>query len=149
MTTTSYIDSTVAAATASAVDAVLAVSGLAAIPTSAYSALGEPLWQSRRPARRNAYIDVGGRRRGLLGRCRYSGDLQTALPADRHEPGASRPSSASGLPDGGSGNPSAFTYTIPNLTPGASYNVQLDFAEIYYGSAGQRQTEETSREYRC
>ena len=31
-----------------------------------------------------------------------------------------------------------FTYTIPNLTPGGSYNVRLDFAEIYWNAAGQR-----------
>ncbi len=31
-----------------------------------------------------------------------------------------------------------FTYTIPNLTPGASYTVRLDFAEFYWSSAGQR-----------
>ncbi|MBA2286320.1 MAG: coagulation factor 5/8 type domain-containing protein [Ktedonobacteraceae bacterium] len=31
-----------------------------------------------------------------------------------------------------------FTYTIPNLTPGASYTVQLDFAETYWTQAGQR-----------
>jgi hypothetical protein len=27
---------------------------------------------------------------------------------------------------------------VPNLTPGASYTVRLDFAEIYWNSAGQR-----------
>jgi hypothetical protein len=31
-----------------------------------------------------------------------------------------------------------FTYTIPNLTPGATYTVRLHFAEIYWGAAGQR-----------
>ena len=31
-----------------------------------------------------------------------------------------------------------FTYTIPNLTPGASYAVRLHFAEIYWNAAGQR-----------
>ena len=31
-----------------------------------------------------------------------------------------------------------FTYTIPNLTAGANYTVRLDFAEIYWNSAGQR-----------
>ncbi len=35
-------------------------------------------------------------------------------------------------------NPSSFSYTIPNLIPGASYNVRLDFAEIYYPAAGDR-----------
>ncbi len=29
-----------------------------------------------------------------------------------------------------------FTYTIPNLTPNTSYNVQLDFAEPYWGING-------------
>ena len=29
-----------------------------------------------------------------------------------------------------------FTYTIPGLTPGASYNVRLDFAEEYWTAAG-------------
>jgi hypothetical protein len=33
----------------------------------------------------------------------------------------------------------AFTYTIPNLTPGASYLVRLHFAEIYFSQPGQRE----------
>lgn len=33
----------------------------------------------------------------------------------------------------------ASTYTIPNLTAGASYTVNLHFAEIYYNAIGQRQ----------
>ena len=32
-----------------------------------------------------------------------------------------------------------FTYTIPNLIPGAAYTVRLHFAEIYWTQAGQRQ----------
>jgi hypothetical protein len=31
-----------------------------------------------------------------------------------------------------------FTYTIPNLTPGASYDVEMHFAENYWTSAGKR-----------
>ena len=31
-----------------------------------------------------------------------------------------------------------FTYTLPNLTPGASYTLRLHFAEIYWSSSGQR-----------
>src|SRR5262249_32661267 len=31
-----------------------------------------------------------------------------------------------------------FTYTVPGLTPGASYTVRLHFAEIFWTSAGQR-----------
>lgn len=31
-----------------------------------------------------------------------------------------------------------FTYTMPNLTPGASYVVRLDFAEIYWNAANKR-----------
>ena len=31
-----------------------------------------------------------------------------------------------------------FTYTIPGLTPGGSYNVRLDFAEEYWTTAGSR-----------
>ena len=33
----------------------------------------------------------------------------------------------------------AFTYTIPNLTPGAIYTVNLHFAEIYWTAAGKRE----------
>jgi hypothetical protein len=32
-----------------------------------------------------------------------------------------------------------FTYTIPNLTAGASYTVNLNFAEIYWTAAGDRE----------
>jgi len=32
-----------------------------------------------------------------------------------------------------------FTYTIPGLTAGASYNVRLDFAEEYWTTAGSRE----------
>ena len=32
----------------------------------------------------------------------------------------------------------SFTYTMPNLTPGATYAVRLHFAEIYWSAAGQR-----------
>jgi hypothetical protein len=32
----------------------------------------------------------------------------------------------------------AFTYTIPNLTPGATYTVRLDFAEMYWSAPGKR-----------
>ena len=31
-----------------------------------------------------------------------------------------------------------FTYTVPGLTPGASYTVRLHFAEIYWTAVGQR-----------
>jgi len=31
-----------------------------------------------------------------------------------------------------------FTYTIPNLNPGAAYKVRLHFAELAFGSPGQR-----------
>jgi hypothetical protein len=34
---------------------------------------------------------------------------------------------------------STFTYTIPGLTPGASYMVQLDWAELTFQGAGQRE----------
>ncbi len=34
---------------------------------------------------------------------------------------------------------SNFTYTIPNLTPGADYAVRLHFAETYFTSTGQRE----------
>jgi len=32
-----------------------------------------------------------------------------------------------------------FTYTIPNLTPGVTYPINLHFAEIYFSSVGQRE----------
>jgi hypothetical protein len=31
-----------------------------------------------------------------------------------------------------------FTYAIPNLTPGGTYQVRLHFAELAYGAAGKR-----------
>jgi beta-glucanase (GH16 family) len=33
----------------------------------------------------------------------------------------------------------AFTYTIPNLTPGSNYTINLHFAEIYWTAAGKRE----------
>src|SRR5262249_39397877 len=36
-------------------------------------------------------------------------------------------------------NPVPFSYTFPNLTPGASYTVRLHFAEIYWTMVGQRE----------
>jgi hypothetical protein len=35
-------------------------------------------------------------------------------------------------------NPAPFSYTFPNLTPGASYTVRLHFAEIFWTTTGQR-----------
>ncbi len=35
-------------------------------------------------------------------------------------------------------NGDTFAYTLPNLTPGASYTLRLHFAEIYWTAAGQR-----------
>ncbi len=32
----------------------------------------------------------------------------------------------------------SFTYTVPNLTPGAAYTLRLHFAEIYWNAAGKR-----------
>ncbi len=40
---------------------------------------------------------------------------------------------------GTTGPNSGFTYTIPNLAPGAAYTTRLVFSENYYQSAGQRQ----------
>jgi len=36
-------------------------------------------------------------------------------------------------------NPAPFTYTFPNLTPGATYTVRLHFAEIFWTTTGQRE----------
>lgn len=38
----------------------------------------------------------------------------------------------------GYGSGTSFTYTLPNLTAGASYTVRLHFAETYFRSSGQR-----------
>ncbi|PYX93729.1 MAG: hypothetical protein DMG67_03485 [Acidobacteria bacterium] len=35
-------------------------------------------------------------------------------------------------------NPAPFSYTFPNLTPGASYTMRLHFAEIFWTTVGQR-----------
>jgi len=49
--------------------------------------------------------------------------------------GITNPPPQSVLEHGRYGN---FTYTIPNLTPGASYTVRLDFAEYAFNAAGAR-----------
>ena len=49
--------------------------------------------------------------------------------------GITNPPPQSVLQHGRYGN---FTYTIPNLTPGASYTVRLDFVEYFFNAAGSR-----------
>jgi fibronectin type 3 domain-containing protein len=49
--------------------------------------------------------------------------------------GVTNPPPQSVLQHGRIGN---FTYTIPNLTPGTTYTVRLDFVEYYFNAAGDR-----------
>ncbi len=75
----------------------------------------------------------------------------TASPfvADTDFNGGATAGTSNTISTGGVGNPAPqavyqsnrygnFTYTIPNLTAGASYTVRLHFAETYWTQAGQR-----------
>ena len=69
--------------------------------------------------------------------------------ADEHYSGGNTSSTGATINTSGVSNPApaavyqterwgAFSYTIPNLTPGGSYQVRLHFAEIYWAAPGER-----------
>jgi hypothetical protein len=78
------------------------------------------------------------------------GDAATPFAADVDYSGGSTVTTANAIDTSGVSNPAplavyqtyrvgqSFSYTVPNLTPGASYTVRLHFAETYWSSAGKR-----------
>ena len=84
----------------------------------------------------NIAIDAGGGAAGsFLADADFSGGSPYSTGAAINTSGVTNPAPQSVYQTERYGN---FTYTVPNLTPGASYTVRLDFAEIYWNSAGQR-----------
>jgi hypothetical protein len=63
------------------------------------------------------------------------GTVSGGTTAAINSSGLTNPPPQSVLQHGRYGN---FTYTLPNLTPGASYLVRLDFVEYIYNAAGSR-----------
>jgi hypothetical protein len=63
------------------------------------------------------------------------GAISGGTSATINTSGITNPPPQSVLEHGRYGN---FTYTIPNLTPGASYMVRLDFVEYFFNTAGAR-----------
>jgi hypothetical protein len=63
------------------------------------------------------------------------GTVSGGTKATINTSGVTNPPPQSVLQHGRYGN---FTYTIPNLSPGVSYTVRLDFVEYVYNSAGAR-----------
>ena len=65
----------------------------------------------------------------------YSGGTPYSTTASINTSGVSNPAPQAVYQTERYGN---FTYTLPNLIPGAQYTVRLHFAEIYWTSSGQR-----------
>ncbi len=63
------------------------------------------------------------------------GSISGGTTAAINTSGITNPPPQSVLQHGRYGN---MTYTIPNLTPGATYTVRLDFVEYYWSAAGSR-----------
>jgi hypothetical protein len=81
-------------------------------------------------------IDAGGGAVGTFsGDTAFSGGSTYSTGAAINTSGVSNPAPQAAYQTERYGN---FTYTIPNLTPGGSYSVRLDFAEIYWNAAGKR-----------
>ena len=85
----------------------------------------------------------------LVSAINAGGGAAGAFEADMNASGGSTYSNADPINTSGVTNPApqtvyntqrygSFTYTIPSLTPGASYAVRLHFAEIYRSAASQR-----------
>jgi hypothetical protein len=81
-------------------------------------------------------IDAGGGAAGsFVGDTDFSGGKTYHTGAAINTSGVSNPAPQSVYQTQRYGN---FTYTIPNLRPGATYTVRLDMAEIYWNAAGKR-----------
>ena len=84
----------------------------------------------------SAAINSGGAATGLFSAdTGYSGGSLHATTASINTSGVSNPAPQAVYQTERYGN---FTYTVPNLAPGAAYIVRLHFAEIYWTSSGQR-----------
>jgi beta-glucanase (GH16 family) len=84
-------------------------------------------------------LNCGGPARGEFAADAYystTGTQTSSTNAAIDTTGVPHPASQSVYDSNRYGN--HFTYTIPNLTPGAGYDVEMHFAENYWTSAGQR-----------
>ena len=84
-----------------------------------------------RPWPRPLAIDAGGGAAGSYGAdTDFAGGTPTSAPDPINTSGVTDPAPQAVYDSLRYGN---FTYTIPNLTPGAAYTVRLHFAELYWG----------------
>ena len=91
---------------------------------------------SAAPAAPSYQIDAGGSAAGTFAAdTDVSGGTTSSTTAAISTTGVTSPAPQAVYQTERYGN---FTYTLPSLTPGASYTLRLHFAEIYWTSAGQR-----------
>ena len=94
-------------------------------------------------------LDLGSRPVSTVFQINAGGGAATPFAADEDDSGGTTYATGAAISTTGVTNPAPqavyqterfgnFTYTLPNLTPGAAYTLRLDFAEIYWNSAGSR-----------
>jgi fibronectin type 3 domain-containing protein len=133
---TSYVDATAAPGT-TYYYVVSAVDANSASPTDPAGESAKSAEVSAQVSRLVLAISAGGPAAGsFVADTDFSGGTVSAgTKAPINTSGMTNPPPQSVLQHGRYGN---LTYTIPNLTPGASYTVRLDFVEYIFNSAGAR-----------
>jgi fibronectin type 3 domain-containing protein len=136
ITGTSYVDTTATPGTLYYYE-VSAVDPKSASPTDTAGESAKSTEVSAQASTRLLAISAGGPASGsFLADTDFSGGtVSGGTTATINTNGVTNPPPQSVLQHGRYGNS---TYTIPNLTPGATYNVRLDFVEYIYNAAGSR-----------
>jgi len=107
-----------------------------AVDAAGESAQSTEVSATPQKATTSLFINAGGGAAGsFVGDTDYQGGSRYSTSHAIDTTGVSNPAPQSVYQSERYGN---FTYTIPNFTPGASYTVRLDFAEIYWNQAGRR-----------
>jgi fibronectin type 3 domain-containing protein len=133
---TSYVDTTPAVGTTYYYE-VTAVDPKSASPTDTAGESAKSAEVSAQVSNRVLAISAGGPAAGpFVADTDFSGGTVSAgTQAAINTSGVANPPPQSVLQHGRYGN---FTYTIPNLTPGAGYVVRLDFVEYVFNAPGSR-----------